>query len=468
MMRLVMKFGGTSVGDGPRIRNVARLARKYYDEGNEVIVVASAMTGVTDKLYEMAQIAKDTCSAADVEQHFDALAKRHEAAIVDAIDDDRVRQEVRAEIGQRLSELKNALVGVCYLGELTNRSLAYIYSFGERMCVPILSGSLRSMGVKSRSLTGGEAGLITDSRYESARPDPITNVKVKERLLPLLKEGSIPVVTGFVAADSKGIITVLGRGGSDYSASILGAAVDADEIWIYTDVNGIMTTDPRLCPEARTLPVVTYLEAMEMSYFGAKVLHPKTIEPAVKKGIPVKVLNTFQPDHPGTVVLMKDTSGNGSPIKAVTMIKNIGLINISGAGLSGTPGIAGRIFTALGNEEINIIMISQASSEFNVSMAIDGAQVDRALAALRKEFNGEIEKDLTCDSNVCVVAVVGAGMAGSPGTAGKVFTALGLHGINIRMISQGSSEANISFVINKDDASKAVKVLHDEFELHKL
>ncbi len=467
-MRLVMKFGGTSVGDGARIRNVARLVKGYYDQGHEVIVVASAMTGVTDKLFEMAQVAKDTCNTEDIEKLFLDLAKRHEAAISDAIEDKSIRQEVSADIEKRLAELKNALVGVCYLGELTNRSLAYIYSFGERMCVPILSGSLRDIGIKSKSFSGGEAGVITDSRYESAKPEPITDVKVKEKLLPLLKDGMIPVVTGFVAADAKGIITVLGRGGSDYSGSIIGAAIDADEIWIYTDVNGIMTTDPRLVPEARTLPVVTYLEAMEMSYFGAKVLHPKTIEPAVKKGIPVRVLNTFQPDHPGTVVLMKDINGNCTPIKAVTMIKNIGLVNISGAGLSGTPGIAGQIFSVLGREDINIIMISQASSEFNVSMAIDGVQIDRAIAALVKEFGEDIEKDITCDNNVCVVAVVGAGMAGSPGTAGKVFTALGKNSINIRMISQGSSEANISFVINRDDAQKAVKILHNEFELHNL
>lgn len=467
-MRLVMKFGGTSVGDGARIRNVAKLVKGYYDQGHEVIVVASAMTGVTDKLFEMAQVAKDTCSTADIEKHFVDLAKRHETAISAAIEDKGIQREVSAEIEKRLAELKNALIGVCYLGELTNRSLAYIYSFGERMCVPILSGSLRDMGVKSKAFAGGEAGVITDSRYESAKPDPITDVKVKEKLLPLLKERAIPVVTGFVAADAKGTITVLGRGGSDYSGSIIGAAIDADEIWIYTDVNGIMTTDPRLVPQARTLPVVTYLEAMEMSYFGAKVLHPKTIEPAVKKGIPVRVLNTFQPEHPGTVVLMKDTNGANTPIKAVTMIKNIGLINISGAGLSGTPGIAGKIFTVLGREDINIIMISQASSEFNVSMALDGTQVDKAIAALKKEFGEDIEKDLTCNNSVCVVAVVGAGMAGAPGTAGKVFTALGKNGINIRMISQGSSEANISFVVNKEDAQKAVKVLHDEFELQNL
>jgi aspartate kinase len=467
-MRIVMKYGGTSVGDGRKIRNVAGLAKRYFDDGNEVIVVSSAMTGVTDKLYEMAQVARDSCNAARIEAHFTELSDRHEAAIIDAINDPSIRDEVRAEIQQRMLELKNALIGVCYLGELTNRSLAYIYSFGERMCVPILSASLRDLGMRSKHLSGGEAGVITDSRYESARLDPVTDAKVKESLLPLLKAGFIPVVTGFVAADRKGVITVLGRGGSDYSASIIGAAVDANEIWIYTDVNGIMTTDPRLVPDARTLPVVTYLEAMEMSYFGAKVLHPKTIEPAVKKGIPVKVLNTFQPDHPGTVVVMKDTSGNGSPIKAVTMIKNIGLINISGAGLSGTPGIAGRIFSALGKEDINIIMISQASSEFNVSLAIDGAQTDKAMAALMAEFNDGMIKDMTCNNNVCVVAVVGAGMAGLPGIAGRVFTALGKEGVNIRMISQGSSEANISFVVNKDDASKAVKVLHEEFELHRL
>lgn len=463
-----MKFGGTSVGDGPRIKNVARLVKKYHDEGNEAIVVASAMTGVTDKLYEMAQTAKDTCSIVDIEKSFSEMAMRHGAAIDEAIDDPIIRREVSIIIEQRLAELKNALVGVCYLGELTNRSLAYIYSFGERMSVPILAGSLRSMGTKSVALTGGEAGVITDSKYESARPDPITNVKVKEKLMPLLKEGVLPVVTGFVAANEKGTITVLGRGGSDYSASIIGAAIDADEIWIYTDVNGIMTTDPRIVPDARTLSVVTYLEAMEMSYFGAKVLHPKTIEPAVKKGIPVRVLNTFQPEHPGTVVLMKDESEKPNLIKAVTMIKNIALINISGAALSGTPGTAGRIFTALGKEDVNIIMISQASSEFNVSLAVDGAQADKAIAALQKEFSEDLASNVTCNNDVCVLAVVGERMAGSPGVAGRLFTALGDRGINIRMISQGSSEANISFVVNKDDAQKAVKVLHDVFELNKL
>jgi aspartate kinase len=467
-MRLVMKFGGTSVGDGPRIKNVAKLVKRYYDEGNEVIAVASAMTGITDRLYEMAQTAKDTCSIADIEKSFSEVSARHAAAIEGAIDDPAVRKEVSAVIDQRLSELKNALVGVCYLGELTNRSLAYIYSFGERMSVPILSGSLRSMGVKSVALSGGEAGVITDSKFESARPEPVTDIKVKEKLQPLLKQGVLPVVTGFVAANEKGTITVLGRGGSDYSASIVGAAVDADEIWIYTDVNGIMTTDPRIVPEARTLACVTYLEAMEMSYFGAKVLHPKTIEPAVKKGIPVRVLNTFQPDHPGTVVLMKDANGNGNMIKAVTMIKNIALINISGAALSGTPGTAGRIFSALGKDDVNIIMISQASSEFNVSLAVDGTQADKAIVALKKEFSEDVTHSVTCNNNVCVIAVVGERMAGSPGVAGKLFTALGGNNINIRMISQGSSEANISFVVNKDDAQKAVKVLHDVFGLDRL
>jgi aspartate kinase len=467
-MRLVMKFGGTSVGDGPRIKNVAKLVKKYRDDGNEVIAVASAMTGITDKLFEMSQVAKDTCSIAEVEKSFAEVKQRHQAAIASAIDDENIRSEVAVTIDQRLSELKNALVGVCYLGELTNRSLAYIYSFGERMSVPILSGSLRSMGVKSVALTGGEAGVITDSKFESAKPDPITDVKVKEKLLPLLGKGVLPVVTGFVAANEKGTITVLGRGGSDYSASIIGAAIDADEIWIYTDVNGIMTTDPRVVPEARTLPVVTYLEAMEMSYFGAKVLHPKTIEPAVKKGIPVRVLNTFQPDHPGTVVLMRDDSDHRNLIKAVTMIKNIALINISGTALSGTPGIAGRIFSALGKDDINVIMISQASSEFNVSLAVDGTQADKALAVLQREFSEDLAQSFTCNNNVCVIAVVGERMAGSPGVAGRLFTALGEKGINIRMISQGSSEANISFVVNKDDAQKAVKVLHDIFELNKL
>lgn len=460
-----MKFGGTSVGDGPKIRNVAELVKRYYDRGDEVVAVASAMTGITDRLFEMAQMAKDTCSVSGIEGIFAEVATRHAAAIDGAIADPDIRREVSLVVEQRLAELKNALVAVCYLGELTNRSLAFVYSFGERMSVPILAGAIRSLGVPSVALTGGEAGIVTDSKFESAKPDPATDAKVKERLVPLLKGRTLPAVTGFVAANAAGTITVLGRGGSDYSASIIGAAIDADEIWIYTDVNGIMTTDPRIVPSARTLACVTYLEAMEMSYFGAKVLHPKTIEPAVKKGIPVRVLNTFQPDHPGTVVLMEDAAGNGKLVKAVTMIKNIALVTISGAALADTPGTAGRIFSALAREDVSIVMISQASSEFNVSLAIDGAQAGRAVAALRREFGDDPAHGVTCDGNVCVIAVVGERMAGSPGVAGRIFTALGEYDINIRMISQGSSEANISFVVDKGAAQRAVQVLHDVFEL---
>ncbi|MFC1787565.1 aspartate kinase, partial [Halobacteriota archaeon] len=235
-------------------------------------------------------------------------------------------------------------------------------------------------------------GIVTDSNFKNARPLlDMTDIKVKDRIAPLLQKQTIPVITGFVAADDKGIITTLSRGGSDYTASLIGAAIDADEIWIWTDVDGIMTSDPRIISEARTLPIISYLEAMELSYFGAKVLHPKTIEPAIKKGIAVRVMNTFNPDHPGTLIVNSHEEIKYI-IKAVTLIQNVALINISGSGMAGIPGVAGRVFTALGRIGANIMMISQGSSEANISFVVNKADSQKAVRALHDEFKLGVER----------------------------------------------------------------------------
>jgi aspartate kinase len=269
---------------------------------------------------------------------------------------------------------------------------------------------------------------------------------------------------GFMGATEQGVITTLGRSGSDYSAAIIGAGIDADEIWIWTDVDGVMTSDPRIVRDARVLDDISYLEVMELSYFGARVLHPRSVEPAMQKDIPIRVRNTFKPECPGTIIL-RDEHLEKRVVKAIALIENVALININGAQMVGRPGVAKAIFEALAEREVNVMMISQGSSEANISIIIDGSHLEAAMYALAPLVKQGTVREVTYDRDVAAVAVVGAGMAGTPGTGGRIFSALGRAGINVMMISQGSSEVNISFVVKGGDGKRALQVLHDEFRL---
>ena len=464
IMKIVMKFGGTSVGNGEKIRHVAQILKKYHEEGNQIVVVTSALGGVTDGLLENALLASTKGKVALVKEFKTEITNKHHEAVNEAIDDPTVAEEVIQTLDLRIDELEKALIGICYLGELTPRSIDYISSYGERLAAPIVSGAIRSLGIPSTEFTGGEAGIITSSDYGNARPLEKTYELVDKRLGHRLGSQVI-VVTGFIGENEDGIITTLGRSGSDFSASILGAALKADEIWLWKEVNGIMTTDPRIVPEAKTIPQISYAEAMELSYFGANVLHPRTIEPAMREYIPVRVKNTFEPEFPGTLVVAEKFQCR-HVVKAVSLIKDVALINITGAEMAGAVGTVARLFTALAKAGVNVVMISQGSSESNISFVVSEKHTESALKALHEEFNREFVKEITSDRNVCVVAVVGAGMAGTPGVAKRVFGALGNSMINIIMISQGSSQYNISFVVQEDDAFAAVKTLHDEFELY--
>ena len=467
-MRYVMKFGGTSVGDGTRIKQVGELVRRYYDEGNEVAVVVSAMSGVTDELQTTAErLSSEYAEITEVAEFVHLIGKRHVDATYAAIEDEMIITEVISEIETRLEELKNALTGIYHLGELTDRSYDYVSSFGERLSAPIVSGALKSLKVQSVFLTGGEAGIITDSKHRGARPTEITERRVHERLVPLLKVSIVPVITGFIAYNIHNIITTLGRGGSDYTASIIGSGVDADEIWIWTDVDGIMTADPKLVSNARTLPQVSYAEAMEISYFGAKVIHPKTIEPAVTKGIPVRVKNTFNPDGANTTIV-HEVANDQSLVKAVTAVNNVALITLSGAGMAGTIGVAAHVFAKLADAGVNIIMISQGSSEANISVLVEEEHLSSALNALhglKNEFNSNVIKEISCNEDVSAIAVVGSRMAGTPGIVGRIFSCMGRINVNVIMISQGSTEYNVSFVLKRDSVRRAVESLHEEFSL---
>jgi aspartate kinase len=460
MARLVMKFGGVSVADGNRLRHVGELVKRFGKD-NEIVLVTSALQGVTDELLNMARKAAGEGNVADVLDFIKRLTEKHNQAITEAIKDPKIAEEVRREVSKKLSELEKAYVGICYIGELTPRSLDYISSYGEQLAAPILSGVLRDLGIKSSAFTGSDAGIITDSNYGDSRPLEKTYDLIPKRLLPLRE---VPVVTGFIAKDEKGIITTLGRGGSDLSASLIGAAIDADEIWFWKETSGVMTTDPRIVPDAKPIPSISYREAMELSYFGAKVLHPRAIEPAIRKGIPVRVKCTFDPDSPGTQIV-HDSMQKADVIKAVTLNNDVAMLTISGAGMIGTPGIAARAFGALAKASINIVMISQGSSEANISMIIERRQLEMAENAIRAEFPQNLVKEIFTNRDVAAVAVVGAGMAGTPGVAARVFKAMGQAMINVLMISQGSSEHNISFVVASKDAERSVQELHDEFDL---
>jgi aspartate kinase len=464
MARLVMKFGGVSVADGKRLRHVGEMAKQFRDEGNEVVIVTSALQGVTDQLLECARKAAKEGNTADVEDFIKRLTERHSQTAADAIKDPKILKEVQEVTVNKLNDLEKAYVGICYLGEITPRSLDYISGYGEQLAAPILSGVIRDLGIESKAYTGGDAGIITTSDYGDARPLEKTYERIPERLMPLK---GIPVITGFIARDEKGVTTTLGRGGSDFSASIIGAAIGADEIWFWKETLGILTTDPKIVPEAKTIPAISYKEAMELSFFGAKVLHPRAIEPAIKREIPVRVKCTFDTTNPGTQIVHSDVPKK-DVIKAVTLAKNVALLNISGAEMIGAPGVAARAFTAMARTGVNIIMISQSSSEANISVVVDARHLEKAEAALVTEFPRDQVKEITNDKGISVVAVVGSGMAGTPGVAARVFKAMGGANINVMMISQAASEHNISFVVRSKDAERAVQELHREFGLYEV
>ena len=459
---IVMKFGGTSLASAREIEHITDL---IIEEPDRKVVVVSAMAGVTDKLIDTANRIVDLPSAIvekECNRFCDELLSVHISVATAVIKDKKIRRDVVDNLKELANELRITLIGVGYLEDLSPKSLDYILSFGERLSVLIVTGALKSKGVKARALTGYEAGIITDSNFGCARPiySEIKNT-IKDRLMPLLDEGILPVVTGFIAADEKARITTMGRGGSDYTASLLGRFLDVEEVQIWTDVDGILTTDPKVLPSARLIPKLSYIEAMDLAYFGAKVIHSKMIEPAMVADIPVRIKNTFKPEGKGTLIVRTQEKIE-SIIKAVTLAKDVEILNLKGIGMAETPNIAGRLFTLLGENNINIIMIS-GSSESNLSFIVKKDDVKRAVELLNEEFVGNGIRSLEVIEDVCIITVVGAGMAGTKGIAARIFQTVAENDVNIIMIAQGSSEVNISFVVERKDGTKVIKALHKKF-----
>jgi aspartate kinase len=473
MSLAVLKFGGTSVGDANAIRQCAHIVRDANAQFDQVAVVTSAMgkssdprdtVKVTDTLLEAARSA----AAGDGETYSRArraLADKHHAAIDATITNPDERHRIGDEVDHLLSGFEMLCASVRVLGEVTPRALDAIAGLGERMAARILAGAIRSAGVLAEAIDATEL-IVTNDRYQNATPlmEP-TRERTRARLLPLMQSGVVPVVTGFIAATEKGVPTTLGRGGSDYSASIIATALDATDVFNYTDVDGVLTSDPRIVAGARTIQMLTAQEMSEMAYFGASVLHPMTIAPLMDKNIPLRVKNTFNPSHEGTLIVHRnDASPSESVIKAVTAIKNVSMMTVSGAGLKGVPGIAGRTFMAVARTGTSVLMISQASSEQNICFVIPQSSSQKVVAELSTEFRSEMEHGaidpIDAFSDASIITAVGMGISETPGVSGRVFSALGASAINVFAIAQGSSECAISMIVAADKCDDAVRAVH--------
>lgn len=461
-----MKFGGTSIATGENIRRVANIVATSTKKNCRVVVVVSALAGVTNQLVEEAEQAKKK-DEKQIHEFTRKLVEKHVATLTDAIENKGIQKEVEQLIKKTVSELEKVLTGICYVGEITPKSRDYVLSFGERLSAPIIWGALRDIKLQTQYFTGKEAGIVTDENFGEARPlMNVTTHQVKGRLEPLLEEEVVPVITGYIAATQDGVITTLGRGGSDYTATILSAALAADEVWIWTDVDGIMTTDPKIVHSAKMLPQLSYGEAAEMAIFGAKAMHPSALEPVIEAQIPVRIRNVFNPENTGTLIADGQETKSKEVVKATALIKDVAMINIKGAAMVGAPGSYSKVFDVLGKNNINVMMVSAAVSEANISLVIRRNLLGRTLSTLEIALLGRgLVSEITAEDDVCVIAAMGANMKGTLGVASRIFTAMAQKGINIRMIAQGSSELNISFVVKEKDGEAAVQVIHEEFKL---
>ncbi len=462
MALITMKFGGTSVGSAEAIAQVARIVEQSYQQGHQVLVVCSAMSKVTDMLIQGARTAMSGDSSSYVTLS-NKLREKHENAIQTLIPSEVEQIVLRDEVMGLIDEFKTLCYGIYVLREASPKAMDKVSSLGERMSMPIVSAAIRQLGIPSVTVSASSL-IMTDDQYQNAGVlFPETETQIQTRLLPVLQQGIVPVVTGFIGATREGVITTLGRGGSDYSAALLGAYVNSDEVWIWTDVDGVMTADPRIVPEARVIPVLSYYEVGEMAYYGAKVLHAKTVLPCVERDIPVWVKNTFNPSFPGTLITRRDENTPGT-IKAVTAIRDVSLITVAGRGMIGVPGIAARTFSAVAKQGANVLMIAQSSSEQSICFVVPqdkSREVALAIEAeLATEFGRQDIEHASINDDVEILAVVGAGMRLQSGVAARVFGALGDQNVNIFAIAQGASDYCFSVVVDSSSTQTAICAIH--------
>ena len=455
-----MKFGGTSVGSAAHIERVARIAAAQHPK-HPVVVVVSAMASVTNNL-EVAAAAAAKRQQPELDAAVASIRELHQTTMHEL----GVSASTVAGVNETLHELVQLLESIYALGELSPRAYDLVLSYGEQLSARLVAATIATQGVVARAVSASEL-IVTTDRHQAAQPLlEQSAARVTSLLSPALETGTVPVVTGFIGATEEGVTTTLGRGGSDYSATILGYCLDAHEVHIWTDVDGVMTADPRLIPEAQTVTELSYSEAAELSYFGARVLHPLTMTPASLKGTPIYIKNTLRPEGTGTRVSGESHPGT-SLVKAITSINHASLITVQGESRIGVPDVAAKVFDALVGAGIDVLFASQASSDYNISFVVhqkdDARTVKLLTGALKAELSDHSVDAISLRKSLAIIAVVGDGMYGNPGIAGKVLSGIGDAGINAIAIAQGSSERNISVVIDEADAARAVKHIHDIF-----
>ena len=464
MSLVVMKFGGTSVGNAERIRQAAAIVNQHAQRGNHIVVVVSALSQVTDLILQILNHARQG-NGKEMQEALRQLSHRHEQVLSQLFqggDLESVSADAKASM-QRLSEFCSALL---LLGSATPQVMDMAMPVGEQISARIFAACLAQMGARGRFVDSAHV-LITDDKFGDASPDmESTRRQSREVLLPLLSQGHIPIVMGYSGATRTGQVTTLGRGGSDYSATILGAALDADEVWIWTDVDGVLTADPRVCAEAVTLPAITFAEAIELSYYGAKVIHRKAIRPAMERGIPVWIKNSFKPELPGTKIVESLPTGSG-PVKAVTAVTQASLVTLSTRRDVHFAEIFGRLFLRLGHEHIDVLFSTQSSSEDSLGLVLRQQDTEHVLQAIQRLFRTELKhgvlNPVSVHSDVAVIAVLGSGMKGTCGILGRLFSAVARTNVSVIAVAQGASELNICFAVTASRANQVLQAVHQEF-----
>ena len=465
-MKLVLKFGGTSISSPENIRSVAKYIRSL-SKGNELVIVCSAVSGVTDDLIRIANLVqKGNKDSAD--RLSKAIINKHKQLAKKLIKNAKTRKKLSEKMNSDLSDLEGLLHGMFLLGEVTSRSSDYLISFGERLSINLVSFALVDLGSKSVPLTGKESGIVTDSNFGEAKIlRDTTRLHVSKTLQKYISRRTIPVIGGFAGADQHGNITTFGRGGSDYTATIIASCIKADEVWLMSDVDGLMTADPKTVSAAKVIKEVSYTEAMEMALFGAKQIHPRAFEPLSERKIPLRIRSTFNTKNEGTLVTGHLSPETKKTVKCVSVIRHNGLIDVRGGSMVGAPGTAATIFSTLAKAGVNIMMISQSPSESTISIIVKKNDLDRAVNTLELNLLGKIIKKVDVTADVAIVALVGSGMRGTVGVASKIFSAAARKEVNVIMIAQGSSELNLAFVVKDSDCQDVVRSLHSEFNLGK-
>ena len=463
----MLKFGGTSISSAANIRHVANFINSLSKQ-HKIVCVFSAITGVTDDLIRITTLIQNRNNDA-VNNLAKKIIKNHMQISNECVKNPKIRKELVNKMTVDLSELQELLHGMLLLGEVTPRSSDYLISFGERLSINLVAAALNDLGAKAVALTGKDAGIVTDSNFGEAKPlMDTTRLHVSHTIDTLLEKKTLPIIGGFAGADQHGNITTFGRGGSDYTATIIASSIKADEVWLMSDVDGLMTTDPKIVKNAKVLKEVSYIEAMEMALFGAKYIHPRALEPLVTKKIPLRIKSTFNVKNPGTLVTATPQADAQKTVKCVSAIRHTALIDVRGGSMVGAPGTAATIFSTLAKAGINIMMISQSPSESSISIIVKKNDLDKAVNALEMNLLGKIIKKVDVTVDVAIIALIGSGMRGIVGVASKVFAAVAKKGVNVVMIAQGSSELNLAFVVKDADCNTAVQALHNEFELAKI